>query len=174
MRMTTVALAMLVSGTSSTAMADGITAKEAISVARAKAAAWQADAELIIAGGDIDATGRVIPSSPVGWHLSFWSQRAKKQLDINVGGKKQVLKNQEAKFRNPLKPFTGEYVDSDAALAAAVAQGLKPGVILNATLSSNCPAGAKESSCWQVVSMMDRKPVNYVIGGVSGKFVGMK
>jgi hypothetical protein len=174
MRVTTAVFALFLLGVGSIALADGITAKEAVGVARAKATAWQADAELIMVGADIDKTGRVVPTSPVGWQMSFWSQKANKQFDINIGGAKQILKSEEAKFRNPLKPFKGEWVDSDAALAAAVAQGLKPGIILNVNLSGNCPAGSKDTSCWEVLTSMDKKTVTYVVGGASGKFVGMK
>jgi hypothetical protein len=158
-----------------TVAAAGVSAREALEVAKAKAVAWQGDAVVTSLGADVDKSGRMsYANSPVGWHFSFWSQKANAQLNVNIGASKQVLKTEEPKLHGVLRPFAEDFVDSDKAVAAALAHGLPEGLVLNATLAKNCPPASKETLCWEVGSLTRKGMTINIIGAKSGEFIGSK
>jgi hypothetical protein len=160
-------MAPLVSGVA--VAAPGTTAKEALSAAKGKALEWQGDAALTSIGADVDRNGRV--STPVGWAFTFSSKRAHRDFDVYVGANREIRKAEERRLPGVLPPITGDFIDSNKAMAEALAGGLPDGLVLHATLAAHCPASSKEPLCWEILSLTPTGQVTFVVGAKSGKLL---
>ncbi len=157
----------------SPAEAGGLTAKAALEQAREKARAWQADAVLLgVNALNADRQGKVVaPMAGFGWTYVFRSDKAMKNLAVYAGpGEMKV----EEVDRTSIKPITGDFVDSDQAIAEAIKNGFQPSPESDnymGIVETSCPRGATETLCWKIKASNSGQDY-FAVSGKTGKFVG--
>ena len=131
------------------------TAKARLALAAAEARKWQADAVLTYVTTDTANPDGTAPR----WMYLYDSPKAKEQRTVIVGEEGDV--DQMPNFTAFKKPL-GEFIDSDRAMAAAVAAGMKT-VTYGMKMSLSVGAGAE----W----FMSDRDFSYTIDGVTGKLL---
>lgn len=157
-----------------------VTAKAELAKARQRARAWQPDATLVTirAFGGVDAAGKV--SSLTGWEYTFWSRKAEKVLFVTPHfGRIDAREDDEES--GGYEPIPEEFMDSDAAMAAAIRSGYKPlgdettmelhnsEITLSPATEGEAPKEVPKSLWWKITRIGSDA---YFIGGKTGKFLG--
>jgi hypothetical protein len=155
------------------AAGQGATAKAELEKARAKAKGWKADAVLLgINTSKADKDGKAfsqLAMAGLGWTFIFRSDSAKKNFFVAIGGNGMDAKEVPV---TSAKAMTGDFIDSEKAMAVAVRNGFDPANRTDISMAINqgsCPKNSGESLCWKIKG---RKGGYYAVSGTSGKFLG--
>lgn len=155
--MTCLALSILQGGPLNTAAAGALpTAKTGLAAATAEARKWQADAILVA----VETSTAEPDGSAYSWMYLYDSPASKQHAAVLVDEKGEVsmMPSSATAFSKPL----GEFVDSQVAMAAAVAAGMKThafGMSMSLTMS--------ERAEW----FMSDSDHGYTVDATTGKFL---